>query len=106
MDGMLLKPGRSRRGASGAAGATGGLSGAGRGGGAGRSARALRTLSASTLRMASSSARRSRVMSASESGGSIDRNCETRAARARSYRPRRASPVLFSRPSTARAMSG
>ena len=45
-----------------------------------------RTVSASTLRMASSSARRSRVISASDSGGSMLRNCATKAARARSYR--------------------
>lgn len=102
-------PGRSRRGATGTAGATGVLATGGleRGGGAaGRSMRALRTASASTLRIASSSARRSRVMSASASGGLIDRNCETKAARARSYSARRASPVLVPSPSTARAMSG
>ena len=63
-----------------------------------RFGRALRAVSASTLRIASSSARRSLVMSDSESAGSIERNCATKAARARSYSARRASPVLVAEP--------
>jgi len=50
--------------------------------GAGREAR--RAASDSTLRMASSSERRSRVMSCSLSAGSTPRNCATKAVRARS----------------------
>lgn len=54
------------------------------GGGAIASWRARRAASVSTLRIASSSASRSRVISASSSGGSVPRNCATRAVRARS----------------------
>jgi hypothetical protein len=48
------------------------------------SKRDRRTVSASTLRIASSSASRSRVISASSSGGSMPRSCVTSAVRARS----------------------
>ena len=81
-----------------------------RAGGAARgwrnSVRELRAASASTLRIASSSDRRSRVMSDSDSGGSTARNCVTSAVRARSYSARRTSPVFRSSPSTAREISG
>ena len=70
------------------------------------STQVLRAASASTLRIDSSSARRSRVTSFSLSGGLTLRNCATNAVRARSYRARRASPVFFSSPATARAISG
>jgi hypothetical protein len=66
----------------------------------------LRVASASTLRIASSSARRSFVICASKSAGWFERSCATSALRARSYSARRASPVLMSSTSTARAMSG
>jgi len=52
------------------------------------------------LRMASSSASRSRVMSGSLNAGSTPRNCARSAVRARSYNARRASPVLLSSPET------
>ena len=77
--------------------------GTGRGGG---SVRERRAASVSTLRIASSSAKRSRVMSDSLSAGVTPRNCATSAERARSYKARRASPVLLSSPATALAMSG
>jgi hypothetical protein len=64
------------------------------------------TASASTLRIASSNASRSRVMSDSSSAGSTPRSWLTSAARARSYKARRFSPVSLSRPFTARAISG
>jgi hypothetical protein len=50
----------------------------------GMSMRALRAASASTLRIDSSSASRSRVISDSVSGGSSPRSCATSAVRARS----------------------
>ena len=56
------------------------------------SLRDLRAASASTLRIASSSARRSFVICASKSAGWFERSCATSALRARSYSARRALP--------------
>ena len=97
---------RSRRGASEARRTCGTASGLGAGGVAREFARCfacdalcdLRVASASTLRIASSSARRSLVICASKSAGWFERSCATSASRARSYSARRASPVARVQP--------
>lgn len=77
------------------------------GSGFGTSMRARWAASDSTLRTASSSAKRSRVISLSVRGGCTLRSCAISAVRARSYNARRASPgAPGSRPEIARAMSG
>jgi len=69
--------------------------------------RARWAASDSTLRTASSSDSRSRVISDSLKGGCTLRNCPISAARARSYSARRLSPgALGSSPAMARAISG
>lgn len=69
--------------------------------------RARWAASDSTLRTASSSDSRSRVISDSLRGGCTLRSCAISAARARSYSARRLSPgALGSRPAMARAISG
>jgi hypothetical protein len=69
--------------------------------------RARRAASDSTLRTASSSDSRSRVISDSLKGGCTLRSCAISAARARSYSARRLSPgALGSSPEIARAISG
>jgi len=69
--------------------------------------RARWAASDSTLRTASSSDNRSRVISDSLKGGSTLRSCAISAARARSYSARRLSPgALGSSPAMARAISG
>src|SRR5439155_26785560 len=69
--------------------------------------RARWAASDSTLRTASSSDSRSRVISDSLKGGCTLRNCAINAARARSYSARRLSPgALGSSPEIARAISG
>src|SRR5207248_2561707 len=72
-----------------------------------RASRARWAASDSTLRTASSSDSRSRVISDSESGGCTLRSWAISAARARSYSARRLSPgALGSSPEIARAISG